>query len=661
VVFLLAAVVLIISVQLNASVNGLVRDENVQIAQARAGELGKMLEKLQWQLEMISIREQIKTGDRATIEKVVLGLKGKVSPEVVGAFFAWPSGDYITSEGALGNVADRDYFKAIMVDGKDSAIGSAVISKALNAPIVVVAKAVKGPDEKTRGFIAFQFKLESLSAITSNIKVGATGYGWVIDGSGLVIAHPKAEVIMKLQVTAADKDGYKGLDALGQHMLKEATGSGVYGKPDGTRMATYWSSVPASPGWALGLTVEENEVGKTARSLVGLLLGILVVGLLLAIVVAFILARSIVKPIKVVVDSMELFAQGDLTLARIDAVQRDKVVARRDELGDLGRSLRDFRESLQRVVGGIRQASDQVSQGSQELSDSAQGLSQGANEQAASIEELSASVEELASTIKQNADNTSQADSLSRRVALSAEASGKAVSQTVTSMTEIAGKIGIIEEISRQTNLLALNAAIEAARAGEAGKGFAVVASEVRKLAERSATAAGEINELSRSSVSVAAEAGKRLEELVPDIRKTAELIQEIAAASTEQSSGADQIAKGVTQMDQVVQQNAAVSEELASTAEELAAQSEQLKEAVGFFKVSAETGAPRTASEKSARPATEARSPAKPSPQPARPKNAATPAGARSRSITLAPGSSGKGKASGTAKDATDADFEEF
>jgi methyl-accepting chemotaxis protein len=154
-------------------------------------------------------------------------------------------------------------------------------------------------------------------------------------------------------------------------------------------------------------------------------------------------------------------------------------------------------------------------------------------------------------------------------------------------MKQIASKIGIIEEIARQTNLLALNAAIEAAQAGEAGKGFAVVASEVRKLAERSATAAAEINELSEKSVQVAVDAGKRLEELVPDIKKTAEFIQEIAAASEEQSKGAEQIAKGVTQMDSVVQQNAASSEELAATANELSGQAANLSAAIAFFKVS--------------------------------------------------------------------------
>ena len=201
-------------------------------------------------------------------------------------------------------------------------------------------------------------------------------------------------------------------------------------------------------------------------------------------------------------------------------------------------------------------------------------------------------MEELASTIRQNADNTAQADALARRVALNADESGRAVSQTTASMKEIASRISIIEEIARQTNLLALNAAIEAARAGEAGKGFAVVASEVRKLAERSQKAAGEINELSRTSVQVAGEAAKRLEELVPDIKKTADLIQEIAAASGEQAGGADQIAKGVTQMDSVVQENASASEELASTAEELAAQAERLAQTIAFFKLAEGQGA---------------------------------------------------------------------
>jgi len=318
-----------------------------------------------------------------------------------------------------------------------------------------------------------------------------------------------------------------------------------------------------------------------------LLIIILIIGIVVAIIVAILITRTIVNPLRLIAEAMGRVAEGDIVLAGLDENATQKLFARRDELGTVGRAISNLKEKLVDVASGMRAASDEVESGSTQLSNTAQALSQGTTEQAASIEELSASVEELAATVKQNADNTSQADALSRRVAGNADASGKSVQKTVKSMGEIASRISIIEEIARQTNLLALNAAIEAARAGEAGKGFAVVASEVRKLAERSQTAAAEINDLSRSSVAVAEEAGHLLEELVPDIRKTADLIQEITAASSEQASGAEQIAKGVTQMDSVVQENAAASEELASTAEELSAQAVLLAERVSFFKLS--------------------------------------------------------------------------
>jgi methyl-accepting chemotaxis protein len=269
-------------------------------------------------------------------------------------------------------------------------------------------------------------------------------------------------------------------------------------------------------------------------------------------------------------------ANGDLTVT-------PKPLSGKDTLG---LSLESMVERLRGVVADALSAANNVSSGSQELSASSEQLSQGATEQASSAEEASASMEEMASNIKQNADNAAQTEKIARQSSKDAEASGLAVGRAVTAMRTIAEKISIVQEIARQTDLLALNAAVEAARAGEHGKGFAVVASEVRKLAERSQAAAAEISALSGETVSVATEAGEMLNRLVPDIRKTAELVSEISAACREQDIGASQINEAIQQLDKVTQQNAGASEEMSATSEELAAQAEELQASIAFFRV---------------------------------------------------------------------------
>ncbi len=269
-------------------------------------------------------------------------------------------------------------------------------------------------------------------------------------------------------------------------------------------------------------------------------------------------------------------AQGDLTVEAKPLSDKDT----------LGLALERMVEKLRQIVSEALTAAQNVSAGSQELSASAEQLSQGATEQASSAEEASSSMEEMASNVKQNADNANQTEKIAAQSAKDAEVSGAAVGRAVNAMQTIAEKITIVQEIARQTDLLALNAAVEAARAGEHGKGFAVVASEVRKLAERSQAAAAEIGTLSTETVKVAQEAGNMLSKLVPDIKRTAELVEEITAACREQDVGSAQINQAIQQLDKVGQQNASASEQVSSTSEELASQAEQLQSTIAYFRI---------------------------------------------------------------------------
>ncbi|MCE9580498.1 MAG: MCP four helix bundle domain-containing protein [Deltaproteobacteria bacterium] len=321
--------------------------------------------------------------------------------------------------------------------------------------------------------------------------------------------------------------------------------------------------------------VESTEAYAAARAL-------LIGALVLAIAVSLLLGRWLVRYISGALRGASALAEavagGDLT--------RTIAVTNHDEVGQLVATLNTMVENLRGVASEVIAAATNVATGSEEMSTTANTIADGASQQGAATEESTSAMEQMASSVQQNADNAQQTDKLASKASADAQASGEAVVKTVAAMKNIADRIAIIEEIARKTDLLALNAAVEAARAGEHGKGFAVVASEVRKLAERSSVAAAEIRALSRGGVGLAEGAGAMLTRLVPDIRKTAELVQEVSVASREQSAGIAQTNKALQELDRVTQQNSAASEELASTATELSSQAQQLQAAVSFFKI---------------------------------------------------------------------------
>ncbi|WAJ27019.1 methyl-accepting chemotaxis protein [Antarcticirhabdus aurantiaca] len=350
----------------------------------------------------------------------------------------------------------------------------------------------------------------------------------------------------------------------------------------GTPYFTAYDPIKDASGQTIGMLLVGLEQGIYLDGISATLRTMLVSNLLIAAIAGlaiFFVTGPMFRPLQLVRTALGRMSQGDLSVP----VERSRAS---DEIGDLQNAAAAMSSSLSSIVSDVRSSAAQVASGSALSAQTAEQLSSGSTEQAAASEQASAAVEEMTANVRQNADNAAQTEKIATQANVNAEKTGTAVAHSVEAMRTIAEKITVVQEIARQTDLLALNAAIEAARAGSHGKGFAVVASEVRKLAERSQQAAAEIGELSVSTLQVSEEAGEMLQRLVPDIRRTAELVGEISAACREQSIGIEQINQAIQQLDQVTQQNAGAANEMTATAEQLSGEAASLNERAGFFRI---------------------------------------------------------------------------
>ncbi|NLJ85963.1 MAG: methyl-accepting chemotaxis protein [Firmicutes bacterium] len=603
---LLSLLGVLLYLDLTRTVIPLTEDMSEQIVEARSQEVSNWLNGHVDQVRLVATQDIFRKWDIPAMERYLDQHRQFLNPVHEMIFFADTTGQYYTTGGHRGSIGHRDYFKEIMKGNRDYVISSAMISNSTSNPIITIAHAVKDDYGRIKGIAAATVELNTLSQIATNIKLARTGYGFIIDDTGLVIAHPDQSVAMNFNMLKGDEQGYKGLTDVAKALTQGQKGIKRVAQPDGSESINIYTPIPGTDGFGLGVAVPTQELLETAHDVVRhTVLLLLVVGVLM-LSVAYFLAQSISRPVVRLATDIETVAGGDLT------VQVD--VKNKDELGRMANAFNRMGEGLNSMIREIKEVAEQTSASSQQLSAASEESAAASEEVAATTGQLANAVEQVANSAEDMAKEAESIKDLSDKgreqmlltsqsmegIQQSADQSRQVIYGLAEAINQINSIVNLISDVAEQTNLLALNAAIEAARAGEYGRGFAVVADEVRKLAEMTQGSivnirgiVDAISDETRQALAVfdasnveidkgvegLSQTQAAFDDIIERIDAVVPLINQVARASQEVREGSMGIAASS-------QEQSASMEEIASTAQSLASLSETLQSLIAVFKV---------------------------------------------------------------------------